>query len=115
MIKRKSGFLISELLIVVAIIAVLVSLAFSNIQYYRNKAQTHACIANLREIDNNISLWAVINGKTGSDTVSMSDLIPAYLKTTPYCPLDAAKQGYVLTTVTEKPQCPCNPESHVIN
>ncbi|MBI4335603.1 MAG: prepilin-type N-terminal cleavage/methylation domain-containing protein, partial [Candidatus Omnitrophica bacterium] len=80
------GFTLMEILIVVAILGLLTSIAFSNIQNYRNKAVKYACIANLREIDNNISLWAINNGKTGADAAVMGDLVPQYLKSTPYCP-----------------------------
>ena len=114
MIKRKNAFSLVEIMIVVAIIGLLSSIAIVNIQNYRNKAQKYACIVNLRTIENNISLWAINNGKTGSDAVSMSDLVPAYIKSTPYCPLDAAKEGYILTTVSENPKCPRDPESHNI-
>ncbi|MDD5450109.1 MAG: prepilin-type N-terminal cleavage/methylation domain-containing protein [Candidatus Omnitrophica bacterium] len=112
--KRK-GFTLVEIMIVVAILGILASIAFSNIQNYRNRAQKNACIANLRAIDSNISLWAINNGKTGTDTIQMSDLVPQYLKSTPYCPQDSSKQGYVLTTVSQKPACPANPQEHFIN
>jgi prepilin-type N-terminal cleavage/methylation domain-containing protein len=114
MIKRKNAFSLVEIMIVVGIIGLLSSIAVVNIQNYRNKAQKYACIVNLRTIESNISLWAINNGKTGFDPVSMRDLVPAYIKSTPYCPLDAAKEGYVLTTVSEKPQCPRDPENHII-
>jgi len=114
MIQKKSGFTLIEIMIVVAIVGLLSSIAIVNIQNYRNKAQKYACIVNLRTIESNTSLWAINNGKTGPDAVLMSDLVPAYIKSTPYCPLDAAKQGYILTTVSEKPKCPRDPENHTI-
>lgn len=113
--QKEKAFTLVELMIVVAILGILASIAFSNIQNYRNKAVKYACVANLREIDNNISLWAIDDGKTGAAAVSMSDLVPRYLKTTPYCPLDSAKQGYVLTTVSQKPKCRCDPSNHYID
>ena len=112
MLKRKNAFSLVEIMIVVAIIGILSSIALVNIQNYRNKAQKYACIVNLRTIENNISLWAINNGKIGSDAVSMSDLVPAYIRSTPYCPLDVAKEGYILATVSENPKCPRDPENH---
>jgi len=113
--KRGAGFTLVEILIVVAILGILTSIAFSNIHNYRSKAQTYACITNLREIDSHISLWAINNGKAGNDAVEMGDLVPTYLRSTPYCPLDKDKQGYILGTVSEKPVCPRDPDDHYIN
>lgn len=113
--RAYKGFTLVEIMIVVAIIGILASIAFSNIQNYRNKAVKYTCITNLREIDNNISLWAINNGKTDADIVTVQDLVPVHIKTTPYCPLDSAKQGYALTTVSEKPKCPSDPANHRID
>lgn len=113
--RTDKGFTLVEIMIVVAIIGILASIAFSNIQGYRNKAVKQACVTNLKEIDSDISLWAIDNGKTGADAVIMQDLVSTYIKTTPYCPLDSAKQGYTLTTVSEKPKCPSDPANHYID
>jgi prepilin-type N-terminal cleavage/methylation domain-containing protein len=110
--QQKRGFTLVEIMIVVAILGILAAISFVNIQTYRTKALKVACVKNLKEIENFSSLWAINNGKNGDDTISMNDLVPAYIKTTPYCPLDAAKAGYVLTTVSEKPQCPIDPAGH---
>ena len=113
--KIKKGYTLIEMLIVVAIVGILASLAFANIQSYRNKAQKYACITNLRTIESNMSLWAINNGKNAEDQVTMADLVPKHLMTTPYCPLDAAKEGYILGKVSEKPTCPRDPENHRID
>ena len=113
--RADKGFTLVEIMIVVAIIGILASIAFSNIQNYRNKAIKNTCQANLKEIYNNISLWAINNGKTGTDAVTIQDLVPAHIRSTPYCPLDSAKQGYALTTVSEKPTCVADPANHYID
>lgn len=113
--NNKKGFTLVEIIIVVGILGILTAIAFSNIQGYRDKAQKYICIGNLRELDNNISLWAINNGKADNAAVTMGDLVPAYFKSTPYCPLDSAKSGYILTTVSRPPQCPANPQTHKID
>ena len=110
--NRNRGFTLIELLIVVAIIGLLTAIAYYNIQGYRLKAQKYVCIANLRELSNFTALWAINEGKDETSPVTMSDLVPAYIKATPYCPLDRDKEGYILKSVSEGPKCPKDPATH---
>ncbi len=115
MMEKQSATTLVELMIVVCILGFLSAIAFANIQGYRNKAQQYLCIANLRQLDGLVSVWAIDNGKQTGDVVQMTDIIPAYLKSTPYCPLDVNKVGYTLTAVSEKPVCPRAPDTHYID
>ncbi len=110
--KTKRGFTLVEIMIVVAIIGLLAAIAIPNFIQARTKAQTNTCIANLKQIQGAISLWALDAGKKDSDTVAMDNLVPTYIKATPYCPLDSAKAGYTLTTVATAPACPSDPTNH---
>ncbi|MCX5715360.1 MAG: prepilin-type N-terminal cleavage/methylation domain-containing protein [Candidatus Omnitrophica bacterium] len=109
---RRKGFTLVEIMIVVAIIGLLAAIAIPNFIQARTKAQTNTCIANLKQIDGAISLWALDNGKGNADTVTVANLVPTYIKATPYCPLDTAKAGYTLTTVGASPACPSDPTNH---
>ncbi|HTX60390.1 MAG TPA: prepilin-type N-terminal cleavage/methylation domain-containing protein [Verrucomicrobiae bacterium] len=96
------GFTLIEMMIVVAIIAILVSILVPNFVRARAQAQTAACEANLKEIATALELYETDNDHyPGSESVSPSatDLGP-YLKQTPVDP--AAGPGYYYSfTVTD--------------
>lgn len=112
--RNRKGFTLVEIMIVVAIIGLLAAIAIPNFIQARTKAQTNACIANLKQVQGAISLWALDAGKADADTVAMTDLVTTYIKATPYCPLDTAKAGYTLATVAAAPVCPSDPTNHAL-
>src|SRR5258707_7418701 len=71
---RKGGFTLVEIMIVVAIIGLLASIAIPNFVKARNTAQTQACITNLRQIEGAINEWALENKKQDSDPVTLENL-----------------------------------------
>ncbi len=106
MLNKKGGFTLVEIMIVVAIIGLLAAIAIPNFMKARETAQKNACIANLKQIDGAITLWALDEGKGSADVVAMTDLVSDYIKATPYCPLDSAEAGYTLVDVGTLPACP---------
>ncbi len=104
--KTSPGFTLVEIMIVIAIISLLAVIAIPGYMRVRETAQRKSCVANLKEIDEAISLWALDGGKGSDDAVTMEDLVGDYIKTTPYCPLDSEKEGYVVTVVSASPVCP---------
>lgn len=98
----KSGFTLVEIMIVVAIIGLLAAIAIPNFMKAREKAQTNACVANLRQMDGAITLWALDNSKSSTDAVTMGNLVTDYIKSTPVCP---AGGSYTLSTVADTPTC----------
>jgi len=110
--RKRKGFTLVEIMIVVAIIGLLAAIAIPNFIQARTKAQTNACIANLKQIQGAISLWALDSGKKDADAVTIGDLVPNYIKSTPYCPLDTDKTGYTVSTVGAAPACPDDATNH---
>lgn len=98
----KGGFTLVEIMIVVAIIGLLAAIAIPNFMKAREKAQTNACIANLRQMDGAITLWALDANKATTDVVNMGNLVPDYIKATPACP---AGGTYTLVDVGTSPAC----------
>jgi prepilin-type N-terminal cleavage/methylation domain-containing protein len=104
--KTQGGFTLVEIMIVVAIIGLLASVAIPNYVHARLKTQRVGCINNLQLIDAAVQQWAMDYGKGAGQTVQYSDLRP-YFGRTVKCPAGGAsfEDSYQLTTV-ETP-CAC--------
>ena len=81
--RMLKGFTLVEIMIVVAIIAVLAAVAIPNFIKYRKTSQMNACISNLKQIATAVE-QVRMNGKT----VSWTEIVGAdkYIKVTPACP-----------------------------
>src|SRR2546427_12810889 len=90
--QRKSAFTLVEIMIVVAIIGLLVSIAIPNFVRARTTSQANACINNLRQIDGAAQTWALENKMAPTATYTLSVLKP-YLQ---------------LDSTSNLPACPAN-------
>src|ERR1700752_657801 len=91
-VLRNGGFTLVEIMIVVAIIGLLATIAIPNFVRARLKAQQSACINNLRQIDGAKQTWALENKAPATATPVLSNIQP-YLDrgsagTAPTCPAD---------------------------
>ena len=119
--RGNNGFTLVEIMIVVAIIGLLASIAIPNFVTSRDKARMTTCISNLRCIDNAKQQWAFEQRRQDSDTPQGSDLQP-YLGRTgsgslPSCPVDGAQSfatSYAPQSVGVKPVCLIIPTSHIL-
>ena len=78
--KNRGGFTLVEIMIVVAIIALLAAIAVPNFLRARKRSQATRILEDLRIIDSAIDQYAIENNKAGGDTVDWLD-IKNYLKT----------------------------------
>ena len=101
---RKAGFTLVEIMIVVAIIALLAAIAIPNFVKARTASQKSACIANLKQIDGAKATWALEAKKVNTDTPVATDLYgsTAYIRVEPGCP---AGGTYTIGTVAVRPEC----------
>ena len=77
--KRRGGFTLVEIMIVVAIIALLAAIAVPNFLRARKRSQATRILEDLRIIDSAIDQYAIETNKAGGATVNWTD-IQSYLK-----------------------------------
>ena len=111
--SRRRGFTLVEIMIVVAIIGLLASIAVPNFVKARTTAQMNACISNLRQIDGAIQQWALDTKQGDTATVTAADILP-YLKNSVTCPSGGKTfaESYSVTTVQARPTCLRVPTTH---
>jgi prepilin-type N-terminal cleavage/methylation domain-containing protein len=116
----RQGFTLVEIMIVVAIIGLLAALCIPNLLNSRTRAQTNACIDNLRMIDGAQQQWALENGKTGTSVPQATDLQPYLGRGTgqlPVCPADSNMSfatSYTLNNCETPPTCNILPSTHLL-
>ncbi len=109
---RNSGFTLVEIMIVVAIIGLLATIAIPNFMRASAKAKQTACINNLRQLDGAKQTWA-LESKAGPTTLPVIANIQPYLGrgtagTAPTCPADVAQTfatSYILNDLQTAPAC----------
>ena len=111
--SRQGGFTLVEIMIVVAIIGLLASIAIPNFVKARAQAQKNACISNLRQIDGAIQQWALDTNQGDTAAVTPADILP-YLKRAVVCPSGGHTfaDSYSVTTVQDPPTCLRMPSTH---
>lgn len=84
----RRGFTLVEIMIVVAILGLLITIAVPNFIKTRNNAQKQICIENLSQIESAKQIWGVEVGRTYGDLPNDNELFgpTAYMKEKPKCP-----------------------------
>lgn len=114
----RGGFTLVEIMIVVAIIGMLASIAVPNYMKARTTAHQKTCISNLYNINGAIQSWATELNKAEGQAVTYSD-IRGYLKNAVVCPAGGTtfEDSYSITTVDAPPAClrvPSGPHAHLV-
>ena len=111
--SRKGGFTLVEIMIVVAIIGLLATIAIPNFVKARGTAQMNACISNLRQIDGAVQTWALETKQADNTQVEYNN-IKGYLRNQVVCPSGGKTfaDSYHLGTVQDKPTCLKMPDTH---
>src|SRR5690242_18756316 len=78
--KRRAGFTLVEIMIVVAIIALLAAIAVPNFLRARKRSQATRILEDLRMLDAACDQYAIENNKSSGTAISFADL-KNYLKT----------------------------------
>jgi len=104
--SRKSGFTLLEIMIIVTLLGLLAVIAIPNFMKARDRAQTNACINNLRQINDVKQQWA-LETHNSLGAVPAPGEVAAYMRNNkmPACP---ASGNYLILAVSEPPACDQN-------
>jgi len=106
--KKRGGFTLVEIMIVVAIIALLAAIAVPGFLRARKRSQASRIVNDLRLIDAAVDQYAIENNKTTGSTVQTADWV-AYMKKGSALyntAADVFNQGYGQQTVDSLPKVP---------
>ena len=96
--KTRAGFTLVEIMIVVAIIALLAAIAVPGFLRSRKRSQATAILNDARIIDGAIDQYAIENNKKGNDTVTASN-IKGFFKPASRLYIQAGTSGAVLNDI----------------
>ena len=108
--RARSGFTLVEIMIVVALIGMLASIAVPNFITANNAAARNACRAELEQLNAAIDMYDIDNGYPPGSSTWATDLAP-YMRTVPTtCPLD--NDGYTYNSGNTPPDVTCGNTGH---
>ena len=108
---KRGGFTLVEIMIVVAIIALLAAIAVPNFLRSRKRSQATQILEDLRQIDSAVDQYAIETNKAGGATVLWAD-VQKYIKTGTRLYTSGAKDilgnTFTMPTVDSVPRVPAN-------
>ena len=105
--QRPNGFTLVEIMVVVAVVAVLASIAIPSFMKSRANARASACVNNLRLIDSAKQQYATFSMSCANSTVLYMSDIYTFIKGATASAGPTCREGgtYTIGTVTSNPTC----------
>lgn len=100
--RKKGGFTLIEIMIVVLIIGILLAIAVPNFMKARESSRTKSCIANLKQIDAAKEQYAMDEKLESGAAIPDGALWPDYIKAEPECPSGGT---YAVNDLDTDPTC----------
>ncbi len=113
---KNRRFTLVEIMVVVAILGILATIAVPNWINTRKEARKKGCLNNLRQIDAAKQQWAMDSNAADTDAPNWNDLVntsspgTSYMRTTPFC---RENGSYVIGNLIAIPSC--NISGHSLN
>ena len=108
-LNTKKGFTLIEIMIVVAIIAILAAIAIPNFMEYRRTSQENACAANIKTLNTATEAWRVKTNAKNDAEPRETDLVSTdgtgFLKAWPSCPISKEKYSTYVAGTTNSWVC----------
>ena len=111
--RMKKGFTLIEIMIVVAIIAILAAIAIPNFVKYRKESQQATCEQTRAQIVTAAENWGSKPENANAEEVQLADLVDdgkGYFKNTPTCP--AGGEYTIKKGTTGAWECSCGAKGH---
>lgn len=116
MIQGRKGYTLVEIMIVVAILAVLLSVAIPNYLKSGKNTSKNSCIVNLRQIDSAMEQWAIENNIVAGTVLGAMEESEVYAYVDGGMPSCPSGGEYSLHAVGSRPQVTCSreDEGHIL-
>jgi prepilin-type N-terminal cleavage/methylation domain-containing protein len=115
--SNRAGFTLVEIMIVVALIGLLATIATPTWVRARTTSQANTCINNLRQIEGAKQQWA-LETKQATNAIPLFTDLSGYLKNVVTCPAggNGATFGssYTINDAGTKPVCRISPATHLL-
>ena len=108
--RNRKGFTLIELMIVIAIIAILAAILVPNFIQARAQSQWTACISNLKNMGTALEMYST--DSVGHYPAAIATLVPTWIANIPTCPANATAYVYAVTQTPDAFTVNCDGTGH---